>query len=167
MSTTYDSTIKVLQSLLTTLSHLLHKSTQTSLPEQTILDARLHESMYALPDQIRLATQFSAYLVARLTASEPIIFEGNPSSLSECQERIQTVLSALDSAERDTVNEQAEVVKSTPAGPGVNIDITGAVYAHTIVLPNVYFHVATAYGILRSKGVEIGKRDWYQGFFPQ
>lgn len=45
--------------------------------------------------------------------------------------------------------------------------MSGAAYAHTVVLPMVYFHVTTAYGILRKEGVPLGKRDYFAGLFPQ
>jgi hypothetical protein len=45
--------------------------------------------------------------------------------------------------------------------------MSGATYAHNISLPNIFFHVATAYGILRKEGVPLGKREYYVGFFPE
>lgn len=77
------------------------------------------------------------------------------------------MLKTLDEADKETVNGMADVLKPTQLGPEVVIDMSCAGYAHRIVLPNVYFHVTTAYGILRAEGVEIGKRDYYTGFFPQ
>ena len=57
--TLYDSTIAPLKSILTTLSHILHQAENTHPNPTALLEARLHDNMYPLPDQIRLATQFS------------------------------------------------------------------------------------------------------------
>lgn len=173
--TFYDGTIPVLQSLLRTLTHILQKaSTPTSSRsdlepefESTIFAARLTPDMYPLSDQIRLATQFAENLAARLTARDPVKFDGVPTTFAQSYERINTVLKALDEADKEVVNAQADVLSPTQVGPGAVVEMSGGAYAHRIVLPNVYFHVTTAYGILRAKGVQIGKRDYYEGFFPQ
>lgn len=52
-------------------------------------------------------------------------------------------------------------------GPGKTVQMSAAMYAHSIVLPNIYFHLTTAYGIMRKEGVPLGKRDYYVGFIPQ
>ncbi|PYH44091.1 DUF1993 domain-containing protein [Aspergillus saccharolyticus JOP 1030-1] len=159
--TFYDSTIPVLTGILTTLSHVLHQAEAHRPASPTsFLTARLHEAMYPLADQIRLATKFSALLVARLTDQpEPTGFENNPTSLSECYDCITAVLTMARAADKDVVNAQADVLKPTPVGPGVTVPMSGARYAHLVVLPNVYFHLTTAYGILRMEGVPLGKRD--------
>lgn len=93
-------------------------------------------------------------------------FDGSPTTFAECYERIETVLKALNEAEKDVVNRQADVVAKTPMGPETAVEMSAAAYAHSIALPNIYFHLTTAYGILRKEGVELGKRDYYVGFFP-
>jgi hypothetical protein len=176
--TFYDGTIPVLQSLLRTLTHILQKAsnpTNTTNPtssspaelESTLFAARLIPDMYPLSDQIRLATQFAENLAARLTARDPVKFDGAPTTFAQSYERINAVLKALDEADKELVNRQADVLSPTHVGPEAVIDMSGGAYAHRIVLPNVYFHVTTAYDILRMSGVQIGKRDYYEGFFPQ
>ncbi|KAB8260099.1 hypothetical protein BDV32DRAFT_123565 [Aspergillus pseudonomiae] len=163
--TFYDGTIPVVQSILTTLSHILQQASQQ--PNATaLLSARLHEDMYPLTDQVRITTQFAANLVARLTGQSPVSFDGSPATYAECHGRIETVLKALQQADKDVVNRHADVVASTPMGPEKAVDMSAAVYAHTVALPNIYFHLTTAYAILRKEGVPLGKRDYYVGFFP-
>lgn len=169
MATFYDGTIPVLQSLLRTLSHILQKASSHADPtktEETLFAARLIPDMFALPDQIRLATQFAENLAARLTARDPTTFADKPTTFAASFERIETVLAALAAADKEVVNAQADVLTETTLGPAT-VQMSGSAYAHTVVLPNVYFHVVTAYGILRKEGVDIGKRDYYQGFFPK
>ncbi|RAL17401.1 DUF1993 domain-containing protein [Aspergillus homomorphus CBS 101889] len=166
--TLYDGTIVVLEGILRTLSHILSAAeTQRPNDPDSFLAARLHDDMYPLADQIRLATKFSALLAARLTAQpEPTAYDNNPTTLAEGQDRIAMVLKLLREADKAVVNAQGEESKPTPMGPGVTVEMSGAKYAHLVVLPNVYFHLTTAYGILRKEGVPLGKRDYYEGFFP-
>ncbi|KAL4778620.1 hypothetical protein BJX76DRAFT_342799 [Aspergillus varians] len=162
--TTYDSTITVVQAILTTLTHILQKATQSHPIPTTLLGARLHEDMYPLSDQVRCLTDFSSYLVARLTDRDPVPLGSKPTTFDECYARIETVRKALSEADRDVVNQQGRTVKPTNRGPLGQIDMSGAVYAHTVVIPNIYFHLTTAYGILRKEGVPLGKLDYYEGF---
>ncbi|KAJ5281215.1 hypothetical protein N7478_006587 [Penicillium angulare] len=162
--TFYDGTIAVVQKLLKTLSHILHQAEQRP-DADSLLTARLHEDMYPLTDQIRIVAQYSENLVARLTGREPLKFEGSPLTFAKFYERIEAVLKSAGEADKDVVNQHADVLTPTAVGPDAMVDMSGAAYAHTVVLPNVYFHVATAYGILRKAGVPIGKRDYYVGFF--
>lgn len=104
--------------------------------------------------------------MARLTGREPIKYEGNPQTLDECHSRIETVLQALKAADREVVNQRAEVLAETALGPEFRAEMSGVAYAYTLALPNIYFHLVTAYGILRMEGVPLGKRDYYVGFFP-
>jgi hypothetical protein len=164
--TLYDGTIVVAQSLPKPISHVLHKAEQRP-DSSTLLEARIYEDMYPLSDQVRLATQFSENLVARLTGREPVTFENNLTTFATVYERIETTLKVLNDADKDVVNEHTDVLAATRLGPETTVQMSGAMYAHSIVLPNIYFHLTTAYGILRKEGVPLGKRDYYAGFFPQ
>ncbi|KAJ9303071.1 hypothetical protein DTO271G3_445 [Paecilomyces variotii] len=164
--TLYDGTIVVLQGILNSLSHILHQAEQRP-DASSLLEARLHEDMYPLTDQIRLATQFSENVAARLTDWEPVIFEGKPATFAQCYQRIETVLKVLNEADKNVVNQHGDIVATTKLGPERTVEMSGATYAHIVALPNVFFHLITAYGILRKEGVPLGKRDYYTGFFPQ
>lgn len=165
VDTLYESTIAVAQSILGSLSYILHKAEQHP-NASSLLEARLYSDMFPLSDQVRIATQFSENLVARMTSREPVTFERNLTTFAKCYERIETVLKALNAADKDVVNQHAEVLGTTKIGPEQTIETTGAAYANTIALPNIYFHIVTAYGILRKEGVPVGKRDYYAGFYP-
>ena len=77
------------------------------------------------------------------------------------------VVKVLHEADKDVVNQHGDTVATTPMGPKKSVEMSAAMYAHTIALPNIYFHVSTAYGILRKEKVLPGKRDYYIGFHPQ
>lgn len=163
----YDGTIVTAKAVLNTLSHILHKAEEQRPDASTLLEARLIEDMHPLSDQVRIATQFSENLVARLTGREPVTFEPKPSTFAECYERIETVLKSLNEADKDTVNQHGDKTQLTQLGPFKSVEMSGAAYAYTLALPNIYFHVSTAYGILRKEGVPVGKLDYYAGFFPE
>ncbi|CAL5874318.1 uncharacterized protein PFLUO_LOCUS8614 [Penicillium psychrofluorescens] len=163
--TFYDGTIAVAQSTLGSLSHILRQAEQHP-NASTLIEARLHSDMYPLSDQIRIVTQFSENLAAKLTGREPVTFERNLTTFAKCHERIETVLKALNAADKDVVNQHAEILGPTQVGPEQTVQMAGAAFAHTVALPNIYFHLVTAYGILRKEGVPVGKRDYYVGFFP-
>ncbi|KAJ5677227.1 uncharacterized protein N7477_002860 [Penicillium maclennaniae] len=163
--TLYDGTIVVDKAILSTLSHILHKAEERP-NASALLQARLIDDMYPLTDQVRVTTQFSEFLVARLTGREPVTFEGSPKTFAECYERIDTVLKSLNEADKDVVNQRGDVCELTQLGPTRKAEMSGAAYAHTVALPNIYFHVTTAYGILRKEGVPLGKLDFYTGYFP-
>lgn len=79
--TIYDGTIVVAEGILNTLSHILHQAEQHP-NGSTLLAACLHEDMYPVTDQVRLATQFSENLVARLSGREPVTFDGSPTTFA-------------------------------------------------------------------------------------
>jgi len=164
--TLYDGTIVVVQGILNSLSHILHQAEQRP-DASTLLEARLYEDMYPLTDQVRIATQFSENLVARLTGRESVTFESNLTTFANFYERIETVLKVLNEADKNVVNQHGDIIGSTQMGPERAVDLSGAMYAHSIALPNIYFHLATAYGILRKEGVPLSKLDYYVGFFPR
>lgn len=165
--TLYDSTIVPLKGILATLSHILHQAENTHPNPTVLLEARLHDDMYPLPDQIRLATQYSETIAARLTDREPVMFENNLTSFAKFHERIDMVLKTLDEADKEIVNSRGDVLSPTFLGPGKTVEMSAGVFVHSVALPNVYFHLVTAYGILRKEGVEVGKKDYYMGFFPE
>jgi hypothetical protein len=164
--TFYDGTVVVVQGLLNSLSHILRQAEKNP-NAGALLEARLHEDMFPLTDQVRIATQFSENLVARLTGREPVTFARDLTTFAKFHERIGRVLKSLSEADKDVVNQRGDIVGPTQMGPEVWVDMSGAAYAHTIVIPNIYFHVTTAYGILRKEGLPLGKQDYYVGFFPQ
>lgn len=164
--TLYDSTIVVLQGILNTLTHILQKAEQQPNADHLLTNARLYADMYPITDQVRLATQFSENVVAKLVGREPVTLDRDLGSYAKCYARIETVLKSIKEADKDVVNQHADVVSPTPMGPATMVNLSASVYVHTIALPNIYFHLTTAYGILRKEGVPLGKMDYYAGFAP-
>lgn len=159
----YDGTVPVLQSILTTLKNVLSKAEERP-DHEALVQARLYEDMKPLESQIRIATQFSENLIAKLTGREAVTFEDNLASFAQFHERIDKVLESLKGIDKESVNKQAEVVGPVQIGPSMHAEMSHSAYAHGICLPNIYFHLTTAYGILRKEGIPLGKWDYFVGF---
>ncbi|KAI2787579.1 hypothetical protein POX_f07951 [Penicillium oxalicum] len=159
--TFHVGSVKVAHNLLQTLANILHKAEEHP-NAASFLDARLIEDMYTLRDQIRLSVQYLEHIVARVTNRDPITYE-KPTSFAQSYEFINQVVTAAAQADPEAVNQQADVVKSSFLGK-MEADMSTADYVHMALLPNVYFHVTTAYGILRKEGVKLEKWDFYSGF---
>ncbi|KAH9901719.1 hypothetical protein F4778DRAFT_737443 [Xylariomycetidae sp. FL2044] len=173
--TLYDGTVPVVQGMLRSLDHFLTLAEAHPSSATLLHSTRLREDMYPLADQVRLATQWPMNALARLLTDQqqqdpsqpqqpPPALGPSPQTWQECHDRIATVLAACEAADRDEVNKGGERTEPTKLGPAGERDMSGAEYFHVVILPNFYFHVATAYGILRSAGVGLGKGDWYEGF---
>ncbi|PKY01188.1 hypothetical protein P168DRAFT_293025 [Aspergillus campestris IBT 28561] len=163
MTIPYDS-IRTAQQALSTLSYIL-KTAEKSHPDPASLPtASLHPDMQPLSFQVHIATFMAMKLAARLTLQDPpAALENNLTTIDNMQARIKTVKDILDAVPAEEVNAKAEVIKSTLLGPK-EVEISGAEYARVFNLPNIYFHVVTAYGILRKEGVPLGKVEYMTEF---
>lgn len=126
---------------------------------QALIRYRLYPDMLPLTFQIQVACDITKGAVARLAGVEVPKFEDNEQSFAELEARIEKTLAfikTLGPAPIDGTEAKAIVLK-TPRG---EMNFEGLGYVQGFVLPNLYFHVATAYNILRHNGVELGKMDF-------
>lgn len=158
----YDASILTAKSVFKTMDHILLEAEKHP-NAATFPTARLIEDMKPLTFQIHIAAKLTDQMVARLTDHEVANFEDNLSTYADMHERIEAILKVLDAADKDVVLQRANDVKATSIGP-LSADMTGTVYATAFAMPNVYFHLMTAYSILRKEGVPIGKRDFLSEF---
>lgn len=75
-------------------------------------------------------------------------------------------MEVLQSTNKKIVNDRATTIIKARIGADQYSNITSAAYAYSTVLPNIYFHLVIAYGILRKEGVPLAKADYYHGFLP-
>jgi len=159
----YPSSIPVLIHILGNLKKILGKAEKYAAAKKidpgVLLNARLAPDMYPLTRQVQIASDTAKGAVARLAGVDIPVYEDTEQTLAELQARIaktiafiQTIKPAqLDGTEdRDIVLKRGE--KST--------SYKGMQFLLGHALPNFYFHVTTAYNILRHNGVDIGKRDY-------
>jgi hypothetical protein len=116
--------------------------------------------MFPFTRQVQTACDFAAKSCARLTQSEVPSIADTEKTFGELKQRLANTIEyvrAFKAAQFEGA-ESREV--SFPIGPDKTMTLKGQPYLTHFALPNFYFHAATAYGILRHNGVEIGKRDF-------
>jgi hypothetical protein len=134
----------------------------TPIPEAEWLDARLAPDMLPLPRQIQMASDSAKNVVARLAGATPPSFVDEEKTVAELLDRIARTIAYLDSIDPATIDgrEEAEVVLKTRNS---EVRSTAIDHLNNFGLPNFFFHVVTAYAIMRSKGAPIGKMDYLGG----
>jgi hypothetical protein len=121
--------------------------------------ARLAPDMFPLTRQVQIACDLVKGAAARLSASEVPKHEDIETTIPELKARIAKALAFVNSVPeaRYAGAEERAIVLSTRNG---ELRFVGREYLRDFVLPNFYFHVTTAYAILRHNGVELGKADF-------
>lgn len=163
MLSIYDATIPPLRRTLANLSAILKKGEEYAdakkIEHYVLLNARLFVDMYPLTRQVQIATDMSKGAAARLAGVEVPKYEDNETTFAELQARIAKTIAFLDSIQPAQL-EGSETRDITISVPKADLKFTGQNYLLKWVIPNVYFHVTTAYNILRHNGVELGKQDF-------
>jgi hypothetical protein len=161
----YAMAVKTYVPMLRSLSHVLdqgaaHASAKKS-DAADLVNARLAPDMYTLAKQVQLACDQAIDSTARLSGQDAPQFENDEKTLEQLKVRIDKTLKYVESVRADAF-EGAEDRKITIPIPENNIEfeMNGLQYLRDWALPHFYFHVVTAYGILRHHGVDIGKRDY-------
>jgi hypothetical protein len=128
--------------------------------EADLLNMRLSPDMFNLGRQIRAATDHAANAAGRLSGKELLKFANEESTLAQFKERISKTIDYLKGIKPAEIDgtEGKEIKITFPNGN--TREFTGQSLLLGNSLPNFYFHATTAYDILRSCGVEIGKRDF-------
>ncbi len=163
--------------MLQTLAGLLDKA-RRQVPDQaeSLLSARLSADMLPLAAQVRFAVFQAQEAVFRLRG-EPvpewlhaIAAEGRnagetPGSMANAMKRIEGALAFLADVSDHALDAGAGLSIAIELPGGITFDMTGEQYVRDWALPQFYFHVITAYGILRNQGLEIGKADYVPHMF--
>jgi uncharacterized protein len=159
----YQSSVPVFVHALNNLAAILEKGAAHAeakkIDPAVLVGARLFPDMFPFARQVQIACGSAKDGAARLAGVEPPAHEDNEKTFAELIARVkktvdylQTLAAAqIDGSEDKTITWQT---RSTSRS------MQGLPYLHKHVLPNVYFHVTTAYNILRHNGVEIGKKDF-------
>ncbi|WP_145150286.1 DUF1993 domain-containing protein [Pseudomonas oryzihabitans] len=174
-----DILVPTYTNLLGALSAWLGKA-ETQRPDraaEALLVARLAPDMFPLATQIRFACVQAQEGMLRLhdQAFPPelteLLNEGRnaaeqPGTLAQAQARIRETLDRIQAiaGEGSPIKERAPVAHELPQG--LVFDFTAEQYVRDWALPQFYFHVMTAYAILRAQGVELGKADYVAHVLP-
>jgi hypothetical protein len=160
----YQASVPVLQRTLAALSAVLDKAaahaTQRKIEPSVLLSTRLFPDMFPLVRQVQLAADFAKGAGARLAGIEVPKFADDETSLDQLKARIAKTLDFLKTLKPAQIDGSEGRDVTIPVGGGQQRTFKGQPYLLHFALPNFFFHVTTAYDILRHCGVEIGKRDF-------
>ena len=124
-----------------------------------LLNARIAPDMFPLTKQIQIACDNAKFGVARLSGTEAPKFEDNEKTVEELRARIRKTIDFVKSVPASAF-EGGEDRDIKIVVPNRTFEMKGLTYLRGWVIPNVMFHVVTAYLILRHNGVDVGKRDF-------
>jgi hypothetical protein len=169
LSMLYDQTITQTVKMLENLKGILDKSAAHAAARKfeigVLFDSRLAPDQFGCMRQIQIACDTAKLGAARLAGKEKEApeHEDNEQTLEQAKARIDSVVAYLKTySPKDFVGAEERRI-SQPRWAGKSL--SGKEFAEQHVLPNVYFHIATAYAILRHNGVDVGKKD-YLGPLP-
>ncbi len=143
---------------------------------EALMSLRLAEDMFPLASQIRFACFQSQEAVFRLrglpvpSTLEDVASEGrnageHPGSLADAKARIAEALVLLEELEPGALDEGGQRAIALELPNGMTFDMTGEQYVRDWLLSQFYFHLMTAYAILRNHGVDLGKEDYVPHMF--
>ena len=166
----YDVSVPTFQQLLGGLSDVLDKAAahcaEKKIEPSALITARLYPDMYMLGRQVQAATQHATNVTARLTGQEPPALPEAAASFDDLKARVAKALDFINSVKPEQMNgaETKDIEVKRATGP---MTFSGRNFLFCFVLPNFYFHVTTAYDILRHNGVVLAKRDFMGSFQPK
>ena len=160
----HTASVPVFQQMLNALSGVLTKAeahaTERKIDHAALLQARMYPDMFPLVRQVQIACDFAKSVSARLAGAEVPSYEDGEATFADLQQRIATTLAfigGLDAAQFEGSDQRELVLR--PGTPKER-SIGGQAYLLAYGLPQFFFHVTTAYDLLRHNGVEVGKKDF-------
>ena len=158
--------VDVFAHALSNLSWVLEKAAssaaQCKLDPTVLLAGRLAPDMLPLTRQVQIASDIAKNSVARLAAQDPPRFEDTETTIEQLRTRLARAVDYLRSVPANGLEgSETRDIKLT-AGERT-LEFKGLEFLQRWAIPNVFFHVTTAYDILRHNGVELGKRDFLNG----
>ena len=162
-----SASLPVCTRMLTNLHHILGKAEQfvdaKKIDPTALTTYRLSPDMLPFTRQILIACDAVKNGVARLGGLEAPKFDDTEASLAQLKDRIQKTLDFIATVPPSAIDGTEDKEITFPAGPGKTRTLKGQDYLNGWMMPNMYFHITTAYSILRHNGVEVGKIDCLLG----
>lgn len=163
MITLYDVSAPVFLHNLGQLALLLDKGQEharsSGIDPSVLVQARLAPDMFPLSGQVQSACDAAKLAVGRLTGVAPPRYEDTETTFAELQQRISDTRAFIASTPADAFAGSEERVVTVKHSKGERV-FTGKAYLLHFALPNFFFHVTTAYAVLRNQGVAVGKMDY-------
>jgi len=163
----HATTAPIYQTMLRNLSKWLDKAVAHAQAKgfdpDTLLTARLAPDMLPLRNQIQIACDSAKFGLSRLAGTDAPKFDDKEQTVAQLQERIAATLAYVASVPASALDGSEDKSVSVPVRGRDPLQFTGEQYARHYALPNFFFHVTTAYALLRHNGVELGKGDYLRG----
>lgn len=162
----YKASVPVVLNALTNLKTILGKAeawaAEKNVKEATVLNARLALDMLPFSKQIQLVSDTAKGIAARLGGVENPSYADDEVTFAELHVRLQKTIDFVKSVDAKSFigSETREIVMKFP---NRSLEFTGLSYLTGFAIPNLFFHVTTAYAILRHSGVPLGKNDFLGG----
>jgi len=159
----YEASVPMFLHSLQALRAILEKAAahaeQKKFDTLVLANSRLFPDMLPLINQIQIASDAAKGAAARLAAIEPPKFEDNEKTFAELLARIDKTIDFLTSVKPDQFAGSEDRTVTIKVRQTTH-SLTGLKYLRHWAIPNFFFHVTTAYNLLRHNGVEIGKADF-------
>lgn len=163
----FEMTVPQFTKMLHNLNSIIDKATQNATERKiemdVLLNSRLAPDQFNFIRQVQIACDTAKLFASRMSGKEAPVNEDTEKTLPEVKARIEKTIGYLDSFNADDFKGAEERKISQPRWEGKYL--TGFEFATQHAIPNMYFHVTTAYSILRHNGVPIGKKN-YLGEMP-
>jgi hypothetical protein len=159
----YQASVPPIVRALNNLVAVLEKADQhceaKKIAPEVLLNSRLFPDMFPLAKQVQIASDISKGGTARLAQAQPPAFEDNEATFAQLIERAKKTIAFLETLKPEQIDGSEERTVTWQTRTATK-SMQGLPYLFNHVLPNVFFHTATAYDILRHNGVELGKQDF-------
>jgi hypothetical protein len=160
----HDLAIESFAPMLRALSEILDKGAAHAAAKNfdgsVLVGARLAPDMFSLAEQVQQACAHAKDSTARLIEQKPPDIESDDATIDALQARIEKTIAYLERVPAAAFAGAESKSIEIPLPNGAAIVMSGAQYLRDWALPQFYFHLVTAYDILRHNGVDIGKRDY-------
>ena len=160
----YDASVPVIKQMLASLSELLAKAeahaAEKKIEPAALLQARLFPDMFPLARQVQIACDFAKSIPSRLAGIEVPAYDDTEQTFEQLQARIAKTLALIDGIDPASFAGSETLQIVLRPGTPKERTISGQSYLFNYGLPQFFFHVTTAYALLRHNGVELGKKDY-------
>ncbi|HEY2394850.1 MAG TPA: DUF1993 domain-containing protein [Rudaea sp.] len=160
----HDASVPVFTQMLGGLDDVLAKAQAHAVAKKiepaALTQARLYPDMFPLNRQVQIACDFARSICARLAGAEVLAYDDKEQTFDELRALITKTLAFIAAFDASRFDDSAEREIVLRAGTPKEKRLTGTKYLLGYGLPQFFFHVTTAYALLRHSGIEIGKRDY-------
>lgn len=159
----YQISVPIFTRMLTNLIAIIEKASAhceaKKIDPAVLINYRLYPDMFTFARQVQIATDAARNGTAYLAGAEPPKFDNTEQTFTELAERVKKTIAFVNTFKPEQLDGSEEKDVVIKRGE-TTVAYKGQVYLLQRVLPNFFFHITTAYDILRHNGVELGKKDY-------